>query len=171
MDFETLAREHKDAVYRQLLRMCHNREDAEDILIEALAKAFRSREELRDPESFRAWLAQIARRAYHRMRKQQAHHPTTGIDMLPPGIPELRSAVLQPDEAAMEEELDLHLKRALDALPEMYREVYLLHDIEGMPAREVCARLGLSLPAVKSRLRRAREMVRLHLDRIIHPAS
>src|SRR5450755_1491801 len=63
MDFEDLANQHKDAVYRQLMRACGNREDAEDVLIEALLKAYRNLDQLRETGAFRAWLAQIGRRA------------------------------------------------------------------------------------------------------------
>ena len=54
MDFEHLARRHKDAVYRQLMRACGNREDAEDVLIEALLKAYRNLDQLQDARAFRA---------------------------------------------------------------------------------------------------------------------
>jgi DNA-directed RNA polymerase specialized sigma24 family protein len=61
-DFDALTRQHKDSVYRQLLRVCGNHEDAEDVLVEALLKAYRHLNQLRDSEAFRAWLAQIGRR-------------------------------------------------------------------------------------------------------------
>jgi len=54
MDFEALANEHKDAVYRQLIRACGNREDAEDVLVEALLKAYRNLGQLRDSAAFRS---------------------------------------------------------------------------------------------------------------------
>jgi len=53
VDFERLANEHKDAVYRQMLRACGNREDAEDVLIEALLKAYQHMHQLNDPAAFR----------------------------------------------------------------------------------------------------------------------
>lgn len=62
MDFEKLANEHKDTVYRQMMRACGNREDAEDVLVEALLRASRHLDQLRESVAFRAWLAQIARR-------------------------------------------------------------------------------------------------------------
>ena len=60
--FEKLANEHKDAVYRNMIRVCGNREDAEDVLIEALLKAYRHLDQLRDDRAFQPWLAQIAKR-------------------------------------------------------------------------------------------------------------
>ena len=61
-NFEALTQQHKDAVYRQMIRVCGNREDAEDVQVEALLKAYRHLDELRDSAAFRGWLAQIARR-------------------------------------------------------------------------------------------------------------
>jgi RNA polymerase sigma-70 factor (ECF subfamily) len=55
-DFEKLANQHKDAVYRQMVRVCGNREDAENVLIEALLKAYRNLDLLRDAVAFRSWL-------------------------------------------------------------------------------------------------------------------
>ena len=57
-DFDSLTRLHKDSVYRQMLRVCGNSEDAEDVLVEALLKAYRHLDQLRESAAFRAWLAQ-----------------------------------------------------------------------------------------------------------------
>jgi RNA polymerase sigma-70 factor (ECF subfamily) len=75
MDFEALANEHKDAVYRQLIRACGNREDAEDVLIEALLKAYRNLGQLRDSSAFRSWLAQIGRRVCWHLKQREALLP------------------------------------------------------------------------------------------------
>jgi RNA polymerase sigma-70 factor (ECF subfamily) len=68
----------------------------------------------------------------------------------------------------MGEELEHQLRKALDSLPPMYREVYELHDIRELSAKEVGRHLGLTLAAVKSRLHRAREMIRQRLDHAVH---
>src|SRR5208283_809087 len=75
MDFEELAKEHKDAVYRQLIRTCGNREDAEDVLIEALLKAYRSLGQLRESQAFRSWLVQIGRRVCWQLKEREALLP------------------------------------------------------------------------------------------------
>src|SRR5215467_13814564 len=75
MDFEALANKHKDAVYRQMLRVCSNREDAEDVLIEALFRAYRYLDKLERPEAFRAWLASIGRRVCWRLKRREAVLP------------------------------------------------------------------------------------------------
>ena len=75
MDFESLSRQHKDAVYRQMLRACGNREDAEDVLIESLLKAYRSLGDLRAPEAFRTWLGQIASRVCWQLKQRESLLP------------------------------------------------------------------------------------------------
>ena len=82
VDFEQLVNEHKDAVYRQMLRVCGNREDAEDVLIEALLKAYQHMHQLNDPAAFRAWLAQIARRVCWQLKKREALAPLLQLSML-----------------------------------------------------------------------------------------
>ena len=70
--FDALATQHKDAVYRLLLRLCHNEADAEDMLVEALLKAYQHSHELRHPEAFQIWLSQIAKRIYWHDRRRDA---------------------------------------------------------------------------------------------------
>jgi RNA polymerase sigma-70 factor (ECF subfamily) len=75
MNFEALANENRDAVYRQLIRACGNREDAEDVLVEALLKAYRNLGQLRDSDAFRSWLAQIGRRVCWQLKQREALLP------------------------------------------------------------------------------------------------
>src|SRR3954468_20707305 len=75
VNFDDLANEHKDAVYRQIIRVCGNREDAEDVLIEALLKAYRNLDQLRESKAFRGWLAQIARRVCWQLKQRDSLQP------------------------------------------------------------------------------------------------
>ena len=134
VDFDALARQHKDAVYRQMIRVCGNREDAEDVLIEALLKAYRHLDQLRESAAFRAWLAHALAR--------------TG-----------RAAL-----DTLRQQMKGLLNESIAALPEPYRSVYELCDVEDLRGDEVARRLGISRAAMKSRLHRARELVRTHLD-------
>ena len=86
-DFESLAAEHKDAVYRQLIRTCGNQEDAEDVLVEALLKAYQHLDQLREHSAFRPWLAQIGRRVCWHLKEREALRPlmptiTQPVDIL-----------------------------------------------------------------------------------------
>jgi RNA polymerase sigma-70 factor, ECF subfamily len=164
MDFEKLANEHKDAVYRQMLRVCGNREDAEDVLVEALLKAYRNLESLRESTAFRAWLAQIARRVCWQLKEKEALLPVMQLSELEEQGQHLASAAPHPEAEAAKQEMKELLEDALNGLPEDYRKVYEMRDVKGVAGDEVAKELGISRAAMKSRLFRAREQVRGRLD-------
>lgn len=164
MDFEALANEHKDAVYRQLIRACGNREDAEDVLIEALLKAYRNLEQLREASAFRAWLAQIGRRVCWQLKRRESLLPIMQLSTLEADGRELESASDAPDVQTAKRQMKQVLLDAVAALPANERAVYELRDLEELSGDEAAARLQISLAAVKSRLHRARAKVRQHID-------
>jgi len=163
-DFETLTRQHKDSVYRQMLRVCGNREDAEDVLVEALLKAHRHLEQLRDSAAFRAWLAQIARRACWQLKEREALLPLLQLSTLEDEGREIPGAELTPETNLARRQMKQLLDDAIAALPLAYRTVYQMRDIDDRPGDEVARTLGISRAAMKSRLHRARDLVRSHLD-------
>lgn len=160
---EDLILEHKDAVYRQMVRVCGDYDDAEDALAEAMLRAYQASESLRDEESFRAWLATIGRRVCGRMRRHASLAPVialAGMDLAADPAP-------TPDEEAAMSETKSCIRSAIESLGHEYREVYVLREMEGISGEEVAERLGISLAAMKSRLHRARAMVRESLDRSV----
>ena len=167
MNFEALANEHKDAVYRQMLRVCGNREDAEDVLIEALFRAYRHLDQLEHPEAFRAWLARIGSRVCWRLKRREAVLPIIQLSQMEDEGMELPSLRPRPDEHWDAMQVKQRLQDALLALPENYRRVYQMRDLENQSGGEVAARLGISLPAMKSRLHRARALLRDRLDEVL----
>jgi RNA polymerase sigma-70 factor (ECF subfamily) len=162
--FEHLAAAHKDTVYRQMIRACGNREDAEDVLIEALLKAYRHLDQLRDQEAFRPWLAQIARRVCWQLKEKAAFAPLLQLSELEQDGLEIAAGDPSPEAQILTGRMKVVLQQAIGALPAGYREVYELRDLEEVPGEEVAARLGISLAAMKSRLHRARGLVRERLD-------
>jgi RNA polymerase sigma-70 factor (ECF subfamily) len=164
VDFDALARQHKDAVYRQMIRVCGNREDAEDVLIEALLKAYRHLDQLRESDAFRAWLAQIAKRVCWQLKERESLLPLLQLSMLEDEGRELPGTEPPPDVQLARQQMKQLLNEAIDALPALYRPAYELRDVEDLPGGEVARRLGISRAAMKSRLHRARNLVRVHLD-------
>lgn len=164
VDFDALARQHKDAVYRQMIRVCGNREDAEDVLIEALLKAYRHLDQLRESKAFRAWLAQIAKRVCWQLKERESLFPLLQLSMLEDEGREVAGTEPPPDVQLARQEMKQMLNEAIDALPALYRPVYELCDVEDLRGDEVARRLGISRAAMKSRLHRARDLVRTHLD-------
>jgi RNA polymerase sigma-70 factor (ECF subfamily) len=167
MDFEALANEHKDAVYRQMLRVCGNREDAEDVLIEALFRAYRHLNELEHPEAFRAWLARIGSRVCWRLKRREAVLPIIQLSQMEEEGIEIPSASARPDEHWDAMQMKQLLESALLALPENYRRIYKMRDLENQPGEQVAEALGISLAAMKSRLHRARALLRDRLDALL----
>jgi RNA polymerase sigma-70 factor (ECF subfamily) len=164
MDFERLSHQHKDAVYRQMVRVCGNREDAEDVLIEALLKAYRSLGDLGAPEVFRAWLARIASRVCWQLKRREALQPLLQLSVLEEGGGELADGSPSAEAQAGAAEMKQLLMAALRSLPEDFRAVYQLRAIEELSGEETARRLGLSLAAMKSRWLRARKLLRERLD-------
>jgi len=155
-DFDALTRQHKDSVYRQMVRVCGNREDAEDVLVEALLKAYRHLDQLRDSAAFRAWLAQIAKRVCWQLKEREALLPLLQLSTLEGEGREVPGADLTPEGHLVRREMKQLLDDAVEALPPLFREVYRLRDIEDRPGGEVADKLGISPAAMKSRLHRAR---------------
>jgi RNA polymerase sigma-70 factor, ECF subfamily len=164
VDFDTLARQHKDAVYRQMIRVCGNREDAEDVLIEALLKAYRHLDQLRESEAFRAWLAQIAKRVCWQLKERESLFPLLQLSMLEDEGREVPGTEPPPDVQLARQQMKQLLNEAINALPLLYRSVYELCDVEDLRGDEVAQRLRISRAAMKSRLHRARDLVRTRLD-------
>jgi RNA polymerase sigma-70 factor, ECF subfamily len=171
VDFDALATAHKDAVYRQLIRACGNREDAEDVLVEALLKAYRSLGQLRDQDAFRAWLAQIGRRVCWQLKERQALEPVLQLSTLEERGVQPVDPSPSPDALFTREHMHQVLMRAVDQLEPDYRSVYVKRDLEGDSGDEVARQLGISVAAQKSRLHRARGQVRAYLDRALGISS
>jgi RNA polymerase sigma-70 factor (ECF subfamily) len=164
VSFEDLANEHKDSVYRQMIRVCGNREDAEDVLIEALLKAYRNLDQLRESAAFKAWLAQIARRVCWQLKQRESLQPLLQLSTVEDEGQQIAGPEPSPELLLAKQQMKEWLLKAVDQLEPTYREVYVLREIEEMSGEEVAKRLGLSLAAMKTRLHRARESVREFLD-------
>jgi RNA polymerase sigma-70 factor (ECF subfamily) len=165
MDFEREVERHKDAVYRQMLRACGNAEDAEDVLVEAMVKAFKAADSLEDPAAFRAWLTTIGKRVCIRLKQRKRADQALSLE----GMMEAGAQFPTSHDVTAEDELELEqtqecVKRAFDTLPEHYREVYRMREIEGRSADETSRTLGISVANVKARLHRARLKVRESID-------
>jgi RNA polymerase sigma-70 factor (ECF subfamily) len=171
VDFERLANEHKDAVYRQMLRVCGNREDAEDVLVEALLKAYRHVDQLRDQEAFRSWLAAIGKRVCWQLKQRKALLPVLQLSSLEDDGRGLVGQDLGPEAGAALTQMKQLLAEAMNSLQTEYRSVYEMRDLQDFSGEDVAEKLGISLAAMKSRLHRARALVRKHIDKALMPVA
>jgi RNA polymerase sigma-70 factor (ECF subfamily) len=147
-------------IYRFGRRMCPNEQDAEDVLQETLLTLVQRIGEFRGDASLSSWLFTIVRsRCRIRRRASDRVGEAEGTELL--------DSAPHPEEAASSRQLRAILEGALRRLEPKYREVLLLRDVEGLSAPEVGEALGLTVSAVKSRLHRARAMVREEVETVL----
>ena len=168
---EQLVETYGDRVYRLALRITGSNEDAEEAAQDALWTAARKISTFKGESAFGSWLYRIAANAAYqklRARKSKAHEIAID-DVLPTFDDDGRH--FEPmadwsdrvDEPALQGELRRVLGDAIDRLPPDYRTALVLHDVEGLSNPDIAEALGISLPAVKSRVHRSRLFVRKSL--------
>jgi RNA polymerase sigma-70 factor (ECF subfamily) len=170
---ERLLTRAQETAYRFSLLVCGGADDADDAMQEALLKTYRYATRIREPEAFRTWLYRTVKNACLIGRRRRVDEPARvlslsdsvagedgrarGIDAVDPGR--------GPEDAAINARLRARLGRALKALPPAYRLVIFLREIEGLTTREVARVVGISEGNVKTRLHRARLMLRQELEK------
>jgi RNA polymerase sigma-70 factor, ECF subfamily len=169
---EMLLMRAQEVAYRFSLLVCGRPDDADDAMQEALLKTYRYAARIREPEAFRAWLYRTVRNACLIGRRKRAHEPDhfVSLDEMPgdgDGHDRHVDAVdpaRDPENQAINVSLRGRLRQALSAVPRSYRVVVVLREIEGLSTREVAEVLGISEANVKTRLHRARVLLREHLE-------
>jgi len=170
--FEELVGRHEDKVYGLALRMTRSEADAAEIAQDTFLSAYQHLAEFRGEAAFGSWVHRIAaNNALMRLRRQRVLDIVSD-DLAGPEFTERGSLAEPPesdwsrraDDRILDEELGRAIREATDALPEGYREVFLLKDVEGLSYEEISEMLGISVPAVKSRLHRARLALREAID-------
>ena len=172
---DELVRRNQDRVYSFAMRMCRNVEDAKDILQETFLGVVRSIRDFRAESRFSTWLYRIAANACLKKRRRGVFDPEPeqeiSLDALMPRPdaegrkPEIPDWSEDAERALLRGELVQQMEAAIDKLPREYKIVIILRDVEGFSAEETADLLKLSVPAVKSRLHRARVFVRKELSR------
>ena len=168
--FDELIFRYEGKIYGFLSRMCGCTENARDVVQETFISAFRYLDRFRGEASFKTWLYRIASTSCMRNKRRRKDEPAKhlSLDDLLPGEAERKSGVGKswqeaPVDALLNKELDEYIQASLEKLPKKYRIVFVLRELEGFSAEEVSQMLELSIPAVKSRLHRARLFLRKEL--------
>jgi RNA polymerase sigma-70 factor (ECF subfamily) len=168
--FEQLIRQYDRQIFRTALHITQNREDAEDITQDVFFKAFQKLEQFQGNSKFSTWLVRIAvNESLMRLRKRKTSK-TVSMDQdvetaegsIPRDFAEWRP---NPEQNYSQSELAEILRKTIAGLPPGFRTVFTLRDIENLSTEETAEALGLSVPAVKSRLLRARLQLRERLSR------
>ena len=167
-----------DVYYAKLFRysytMCSQREDAEEVAQDTLLRVFESLNQLREPDHLKSWVFRIAKNACLMKRRKSVFAPKTEIslDELKPkrvgddgGMRiEIADWSALPEDLALDAEMRRQLERAVHELPDSYKSVFLLRDIEELSTGEAADVLGVTTDVVKTRLHRARLALRKSLD-------
>ena len=163
--FEILMRRHNQRLYRAARAVVNDEHDVEDVMQQAYINAFTHLHQFEERSQFSTWLTRITlNEAFGRRRKVQSESMARVSDVVGKDAGEfmetVRSPQPDPERQAYTQELRRVLEEAVDALPETYRLVFMLRDVEGLSTSETGDGLGLGEEAVKTRLHRARAMVR-----------
>ena len=162
--FGLLASRHQRTVYWVINAILHNHADSEELLQESFLKALEHIRDFRGEARFSTWLIRIAinearmRQRKYRSGQQESLDETREEEDFRPR--ELTDWHPNPEERWAKEELAALLRRAIRSLPPIYREVFLLRDVERLSTEETATALGLTVPAAKTRLLRARLLMR-----------
>jgi len=139
--------------------MCGQREDAEEVAQETLLRVFESLDQLREPEHVRAWVFRIAKNACLMKRRKSIFAPEQELS-LDQIVTDARDCRRLPDTEVIESQMRDSLHRAIAELPDTYRAVVLLRDLEELSTEETAQILDISTDAVKTRLHRGRLALR-----------
>jgi RNA polymerase sigma factor (sigma-70 family) len=170
--YTELCRRHARRVFLIVFRITKNREDAEDVLQEALLKALVHLEGFDGRSAFSTWLTRIAINCALMLRRKRRNHLEFSIDH--DDQPDSSSAIQIADRTPSAEErvqftqMDRQVHRAIQRLPSSLRVPLELQIAEDLPIKELAIRLGISVPAIKSRLLRARIQLRCSMIETRH---
>ena len=164
--FEVLMRRHNVRLYRVIRSMVRGDQDVEDVMQQAYVNAYLHLDQFAGRARFSTWLTRIAvNEALARARKRGTNMETAMDEG--EGREDRSTAMAAgdptPEHRAFSGELRVLLEDAIDALPAGYREVFMLREVEGLSTAEVAESLELGEEAVKTRLHRARALMRDHL--------
>lgn len=172
--FVKLVEPHERRLYNLALRITGSREDAEDVLQDTLLSALEHLKDFRGDAAFGTWLYRIAMHNAFRLLRQRRSDIISFEELTSERIeeedeplphPEFIAEWHDPAELAEQKELRRILDEAIQNLPESYRAVFLLRDVDGLSTKEVAEILGISEGNVKVRLLRARLKLREILSR------
>src|SRR5512141_1271396 len=168
--FEELVKRYDRNVFRIANHITQNREDAEDVVQDAFLKAYQNLGQFQGQSKFYTWLVRIAvNEALMRLRRRRPERMVsldedikTDEDSMPR---EVADWAPNPEQLYTQSELRDILTKTIQGLPSSFRTVFVLRDVEGLSTEETADALDLSIPAVKSRLLRARLQLRERLTK------
>jgi RNA polymerase sigma-70 factor (ECF subfamily) len=175
--FDRFVEHFRAKIFQYSWLMCGQREDAEEVSQETLLRVFENFNQLRQPERVRAWVLRIAKNFCLMKRRRSQFAPTQelSLDEYMPALDrdgghiklQIADWSSLPEDRMLRAELRRVLDQAIAALPDTYRSVVLLRDVEDLSTDETAQVLDLSVDVIKTRLHRARLAIRQELDRYL----
>src|SRR5437899_1274715 len=168
--FSELLSRYEGKIFRLALHITQNREDAEDVLQEAFLKAYEHLDQFQGNSKFYTWIVRIAvNQALMKLRKRKSDRAVSIDETVDTGEDTVAREIAawdeNPEQRYGREEMNQILSSAIEGLAPIYRAVFVLRDVEELSTEETAEALELSVPAVKSRLLRARLQLRERLNK------
>jgi RNA polymerase sigma-70 factor (ECF subfamily) len=172
LSFEQIHRKYQDKIYNLILRLTGDPDDANDLTVETFLNAYRAWDRFRGDAKVSTWLYQIAQNCcknrFKQKDRQREREPISLDDTISTDGGELTREVADwrnaPERLLLDQELADQIRKAVEALPPDYREVLVLAQREELSYEEIAQITGLTVPAVKTRLHRARNKMRVRLE-------
>jgi RNA polymerase sigma-70 factor (ECF subfamily) len=166
--FEALLERYEDKVFRLAFRFVRNESDAKEILQDTFLSIWRKLDTFKGDSQFGSWLYRVAANTALMRLRAQRRHPEVSTEELPIGYLDNYGQLpmsgenwaRRPDDELQSDELRRRIQKAVDELPEIYRTVFIIRDVEGLSTEETAEVLEISIPTVKTRLHRARLALR-----------
>jgi RNA polymerase sigma-70 factor, ECF subfamily len=171
--YEILVRRHNQRLYRTIRAILRDDRDVEDVMQQAYVDAYTHLDQFRGAAKFSTWLTRIAvnraiRNGQGERRQLALVSPDADADL---AIEYTAAPGLDPEHAMYGHELRTVLESLVDDLPEPFRVVFVMREVEGLSTAETAASLSINEDTVKTRLHRAKRLLREHLDRKLGPAA
>ncbi len=156
--FDILIARYKDSLFKFIYYNLPQREEAEDIAQESFLKAFLALPRLRNPRRFKTWLFSIALNLVRDHKREFKRKPSLPLEDLPGNLEP--TALDDPSDDVENEDLLKRVREGIERLPSKLREVLILYDMQGFSYEEIASIVHCPLGTVKSRLFKARQMLR-----------
>ncbi len=163
-EFERLADEHYQSLYRVAYRLVHDHADAEEVVQEAFLKAWTRRDQFRHESTFKTWIYRIVVNTAISWQRKLRRHRKKLSNFLFERRTHRSTGVYRVEQHFIDMELNRRLNIALERIPESSRALIVLRDIEGLAYEDIAVVLGIPIGTVKSRLWRARQQLKQELE-------
>lgn len=171
--YEIIVRRHNQRLYRTIRAVLRDDREVEDVMQQAYVDAYMHLDQFRGDAKFATWLTRIA--VNRAIRSDQGAR--RGLELVPSAadpealIAQTPARNIDPEHAMYGNELKVVLESLIEQLPEPFRVAFVLREVEGLSTAETAACLSINEDTVKTRLHRAKRLLRDHLDRRLGPAA